>query len=270
MKRNLLNLFFVLIALNGITQNPGYMGSKWVVYGSTAISPALNNRYLDLDREGNSSVSNVSINARFDISTDYTLSKAVVFGGSVKHITTNIPYAYYTVDLNNAISPYDVASYFGDVKLNANFASLYIKFYPFGRRGVIAPVGNYNKFELIIGMIGGKTGGWSSDFYDPELSRYNNNGESLILPEFSDLNYQLDEKVVGLVYTFGNSWAFTDKLLFDFSTQFGWLIGSNIFSDISPSDNSGEAESTYEQQAIDRVQGAFLMNFNFGIGYFIF
>ncbi len=267
MKRISINLIFVLFALNGITQNPGYMGSKWVVYGSTALSPALNKRFLDLDSEGNSSVSNVGINARFDISTDYTLSKIVAIGASVKHITTNIPYAYYTVNLNSNISPYEVASYYGDVNLQANFASFYLKFFPFGRRGVIAPVGNYNKFELMVGMIGGKTGGWSSDIYDPSLIHYSNNGESLVLPEFSDLNYQLDEKVFGLIYTFGNTWAFTEKLLFDFSTQFGWVIGS---SDISADGNYGEGETTYEQHAIDRVQGTFLMNFNFGIGYFIF
>ncbi|MBK7038225.1 MAG: hypothetical protein IPH42_18330 [Bacteroidetes bacterium] len=266
MKRNLLNLFFVFCVINGITQNPGYMGSKWVVYGSTALSPALNKRYLELDQEGNSTAPNIGVNVRFDISTDFTLSKIVAIGGSVKHITTKIPYAYYSVDLNTDLSNFDEASYFGDVTLNANFASFYLKFYPFGRRGVIAPVGNYNKFELMVGMIGGSTGGWSSDTYDPTISRYYEYGESLILPTFEDLNYQLDEKVFGLLYTFGNSWAFTEKLLFDFSTQFGWVIGS---SDISSDGNYGEGETTYEQHAIDRVQGTFLMNFNFGIGYFI-
>ncbi len=270
MKGLLINLIFVLFVINGITQNPGYMGSKWVVYGSTALSPALNKRYLEVDQEGNSSVSNIGINARFDISTDYTLSKIVAIGGSVKHITTNIPYAYYTVDLNSNISPYDVASYFGDVKLNANFASFYLKFYPFGRRGVIAPIGNYNKFELMVGMIGGSTGGWSSDAYDSELLRYFEDGVSLILPEFEDLNYQLDESVFGLIYTFGNTWAFTDKLLFDFSTQFGWIVQSSIFAEGDLKRNIGDNEFDYESNATDRIQGSFLMNFNFGIGYFIF
>ena len=270
MKHTIIFLSFVLIGVCCFTQTPGYQGYKWAVYGSTGLSPAFNGDYLQDDLEDNSTHSRIGLNARFDVSTDYTLNKVVVAGGSFKHITTNIPYAYYTVALESPLSPFDAASYLGDIKLNANFGSFYLKFFPFERKGVIAPIGHYNKFEFIFGMVKGSTGGWSSDFYDPDIEAYHSNGETLILPEFEDLNYQLDERIMGFIYTFGNTWAFTDKLIFDFSTQFGWLIGSDFMSDIVPEGNSGDSEYYYEQDAINRLQGAFLMNFNFGVGYFLF
>ncbi len=268
MKQFFIYSLMILSCISVQAQTPGYQGHKFGVYVSTALSPALYKDYLEEDIGNNSEIGKVGINARFDLSADYTLSKIVVFGGSVKHLSTKMPYSYYTTPINSDVSPYDVASFLGDIKLNANFGSFYFKFFPFKKKGAIAPVGHYSKLEMVFGKVVGTNGGFVANTYIGSNS-HNNTG-TLILPEFEALNYQVDETVFAFIYSFGNTWAFTDKLLFDFSTQFGYVFKTGGIENIFYRDNTGYDDFYFKDDALQRLNGTMLLNFNFGFGYLLF
>ncbi|MFI5172385.1 MAG: hypothetical protein ACHQFW_08340 [Chitinophagales bacterium] len=267
MKKNL-TVIYIFICFSTFAQVPGYMGQRWAVYGDVALSPAYYKQYLANDVFNRSPVHNWGLNCRYEISTDLTFNKSQALGISLKHITTTIPFAYYTTKIPENVIGYELASYTGDVRLNANFISFYVKIFPFKNKGSIAPVGHYNKLEFAIGTAKAKTGKYvrtqysSSDYYDYE-------NETLILTDFEYLNYQREKPMIGLLYSFGNQIVVFDKGIFDLNTQIGWITPVSIIDGGLTANNEGSTETIFEENVAERINGTFFLNITIGFGYFL-
>jgi len=262
--KNTFILLYGLISLSiANAQVPGYMGKHMSIHVGAALSPSLNEEYIYDDDDELSSVNQYGLNKRLSVAAEYTLSKVVSAGFSFQHLPTNIPYAYYSVELPENPSEIRFASYFGDLDLKANFGSLFFKFYSFQNKGSIAPIGKYHKLEIAYGFAKASTG---TNFDAGESLGYHDGWYYIPLQNFDDLNYQLDEPIFVFMYSFGSETVYFNKLIGDFNVQIGFVPDGAAFG----KDNSGGSQEEFDDDVIGRISCAYFFNVNFGIGYFVF
>ena len=270
MKRKSVIILIILFGfLNMKGQVPGYIGKRLAVFAEFGLSPAFNNSYNILDYYDRSSVSNFGINFRPGIGLDFTVSKVVTLGVTFKHLNTHIPMNYYSISLPENPELLEYASYFGDVDISANFGSFYFKLYPFQRKGSIAPIGKYHKFEFVYGFASAKTGGFvetnHNEYINVESQQYSGfvNSNSLVLTNFEDLNYQYAGPLAFLIYAFGAETIIFDKVTADYNLQLGLPL-TGYLSYI----NEDDVYITYTD-IDERVQNTFYFGVNMSFGYFI-
>lgn len=246
MKKLVLILLLLSVAIASFPQSPGYMGKKLSFYYTPAF-------FFSLQHQSSNGGLKVGINFRNDFSMDYAISKSVALGGSFKYISTKLANAFYYSDEQD---PYPTA-FFGDVKLRGPAFSFYVKNFNYGKRGSIAPVGYYTKWEIMYGRVTGKTGDLSAE--DPP-SGYD------MVSDFSSLGFEKSQGVFGILFSFGRQSLFFDRLFVNTGGSVGFVPGG-LSSD---GDSYYGTEEHYIANVHYRMMGYFLLNFNIGIGVLAF
>lgn len=243
------------------SQVPGYMGKKFAVYYEPAISPAF---YNSNDESYQLNDQNYGINFRNDFSADFTISRSKAIGISYKILHSKMINKVYELPIPENEYEIEYARYDGDVNLSTAMLGVYVKFFSFDKKGSIAPIGKYQKVELLVGKIKGTTG--ETHYYEPlnEFSDY------LYLLNFEDLNFQKDAAFLGAIWSFaGVQTLFFDRLFITNNIQFGLL--SCLDYRYIP---FGISDSEFEQEYIDdagyRVGGACFLNLSIGFGFLAF
>jgi len=248
MRRAFLIPGFCLLTSLSVAQAPGYVGKKFSVYYESSFF---------LSRQHNAAGRHdYGVNIRSNISLDYVASKSVALGGSFQYMSTKLNDAFY---MGAGEDPFIEHAFYGDVKLRGPAVSLYVKTFHFRKKGYLAPIGTYSKFELLYGRVKGKTG--------EVLSRFDS--YYVYQKKFENLGYA-DVPIYGFLYTFGRQSLFYDRLFINTSSSIGFFppgIGA-VFGD-----NNGYYyghESDFIRDSNNRLAGYFLFNFNLGLGVLIF
>lgn len=250
MKKLVLIVVFLYAPMASFSQIPGYMGKKLSVYYTPAffisIQPKPYTNYSGLGER-----LKPGINVRHDFSMDYAVSKSVALGGSFKYITSKLTEAFFYNDMQYPVQD----AFLGDVKLQGPAFSVYVKNFNYGRRGSIAPVGYYTKWEIMYGRVSGKTG----DLFAPPQPA----NEYHYVKNFEDLRFEKSQSVFGILFSFGRQSLFFDRLFINTGGTVGFVPGGLQF-------NIGNSyygtEVNYIEAVHYRMVGYFLLNFNLGIG----
>ena len=250
MKKIFLSYLLFSIAFSSFSQ-PGYMGKKLSFFYTPAF-------FLSLQPKGSSYYGGEGvkpgINLRQDFAVDYVISKSVALGGSVKYITTQLNNSFFYTQEQE---PYPKA-FFGDVKLRGTGFSVYVKNFNFQKRGGLAPVGYYTKWEIMYGKVNGKTG--DRILTDPQEGY-------IYVSDFQDLGFQKSKGLFGVLFSFGRQSLFFDRLFVNTGGTIGLVPGGMNFG---IRNNYYGIESNYIESVNYRMFGYFLLNFNVGIGVLAF
>jgi hypothetical protein len=253
MKKIFLSFIFLSMAAAAFSQAPGYMGKKLSFYYTPAffLSYQPNEYPYDYGSQGKK----VGVNVRQDFSADYVVSKSVALGGSFKYITTKLGKSFFYTD-EEATYP---KAFYGDVNLRGTAFSVYVKNFNFQKRGGIAPVGYYTKWELMYGRVKGKTG---------DRTMPDNPQEGYIyVSDFEDLAFKNSESFVGMLFSFGRQSLFFDRLYLTTGGTVGFVPGG---ISVGGSNTYYGTETNYNESVNYRMFGYFLLNFNVGIGVLAF
>jgi len=254
MKKLILILLLLHATITSFSQAPGYMGKKLSFYYTQALFLSLQPKTYT-DSYGSGAGLKAGINLRQDFSMDYVVSKSVALGGSFKYITTKLANAFYFND--DPQNPFPTA-FLGDVKLRGPTFSIYVKNFNYGKRGSIAPVGYYTKWEIMYGKITGKSGDIVSPSQRPDGYQYVN---------FEDLGFKKSQGFFGILFSFGRQSLFFDRLFINTGGSVGFVPGGLQFN---IGDSYYGTEDNYVEAVHYRMLGYFLLNFNIGIGVLAF
>lgn len=247
MKRLIFLLTFLSIGIACFPQSPGYMGKKLSFYYTPSFFLSLQPKASH--SSGYDGELKAGINLRQDFSMDYVISKSVALGGSFKYITSQLNNAFF---YNEKPVP---DAFSGNIKLRGPAFSVYVKNFNYGKRGSIAPVGYYTKWEIMYGRVSGKTGDLNNPLQEPEGYHYVEN--------FEDLGYAKSQSVFGVLFSFGRQSLFFDRLFINTGGTVGFVPGG-LYFDVGHSYTG--VESNYIESVHYRMMGYFLLNFNVGIG----
>lgn len=234
MKSLFLSLIFFSFTVTVSSQVPGYMGKRLSVF----YEP---NFFLKLQHENHP-----GINLRNDFAVDYAVSKSVALGGSVKLISTCL-YNFSLIDYDND------RKFFGDVRVSGPAFSVYVEKFPFTKRGYLAPVGVYTKWEIVYGKVSGKTVRILSD---------DNSGYSQV----DDIREMVTRKptVYGFILSFGRQNLFLDRLFINTGGSIGFFPGGVTY--VEQGAGYVDFNKSFSVITEGHLLGYFLFNFNVGIG----
>jgi hypothetical protein len=226
-------------------QVPGYMGKKL----SISYTPAFFLSLQPKQKESGDYITVPGLNFRNDVTIDYVISKSVAFGASVKYISTKLnDVIYYTG--NYYYGPQK--AFTGDVLLQGPAFSFYVKKYAFNKKGFIAPVGFYTKWEVVYGKVAVKSG----KLLPPADPGYEYVAD---ISEISSISHQ---SVFGLMYSYGRQNFINDKIFINTSSSIG--IGNMRIRSSIGKQYPGYTDFAYDMSS--RLGGYLLFNFNIGIG----
>jgi hypothetical protein len=256
MKSLLLILLFLYATTASFSQAPGYMGKRLSFYYTPAffisLQPDPATSYFSSGGRGLSP----GINLRHDFAMDYVVSKGVALGCSFKYLTSKLPGAFFYTDKQYPL-PED--AFLGDVKLRGPAFSVYVKNFNYGKRGSIAPVGYYTKWEIMYGRVSGKTGDLTASNQAPEGYNY--------VKKFEDLGFEKSQSLFGILFSFGRQSLLFDRLFINTGGSVGFVPGGMYFS---VGNSYYGTEANYIEAVHYRMMGYFLLNFNLGIGVLAF
>lgn len=267
MKKSLLILCMTLASVMH-AQNPGYMGKHWMVYAITDIAAVFEQESAAVDNY--ESYAGVSLNpAKFrvgmfpGIGTEYTISKSVTMGANFRYVVLHNSIQYYNNNESNMNRPTLV--YGGETRIQSMMYGGYLKFHPFYKKGVIAPIGRYHQFEIISGKQRISNG----DYYttDPELMDYlaslTSDGFSAtdhtIVSDVSELGFP-DISYAYFRYTFGGQTVIHDR----YPVDLGMYI--NYPADLLAIAGS---ESSFYYSHSNEMLNSLAIGFTFRIGFFV-
>ncbi|MEO5675498.1 MAG: hypothetical protein ABIQ74_12715 [Chitinophagales bacterium] len=235
MKYFLILAFVSLFCFQSRAQVPGYMGKGLALYYNPAV-------FISIYPEP-------GLNLRHDFSADYTVSKSIAAGGSVKLVSTRIKDAVYYGDYVNGVQEI----FEGDIKLKGPAFSVYLKKFSFRKRGYISPVGHFNKFELCYGSYTGNTATLTQ----------NSNENPHIRLEY--LGFNTHHTTAGFIYSFGRQALYFDRLFITTGGSIALMLPTGSAS--GGLQGTGGDETDYRANASARMFGYFLFNINLGIGF---
>lgn len=231
-------------------QVPGYMGKKLSFYYAPSIFLSFKNPSWD---EGI-----IGINLRNDFAADYVVSKSVSVGASAKFVATKLDHAFYYTTSNGG---YVEDAYSGDVQLKGTLFSVYLKNFAFQKRGFLAPVGVYRKFEFVYGKVKGHSG----DLVPVTDLNYH------FVSDFDELHFKNEENIFGFIFSFGRQSLFFDRLFVNTGGSIGFLP-SGLFSGagLASGDEYYGNEQNYKDDVQVRTSRYFLFNIDLGVGVLLF
>jgi len=260
----------LLIVLNFFTlfsfaQIAGFMGKRFSIGYSNylmlaGVGPTANAAEKDAYFSG--------VNTTHCLNLEYTIRNRTNFCFTFETMKTGVSYTKvynsYVYDNNNYTS-YDV-SYSYDPKpyipmqLRTFNAGIGFKFF---KRGTLAPIGKYNKLELLL-LFSNLTYGSTS--FALTVDGTTTHG----IKGTGDYNFS----TFGVAYTTGRSRVLFNKLVIDYGLRLG-LVPAGIFaSDIFFGNENGNGredfEKTFRQQTNMRLFREQLVNFHIGLGFLAF
>lgn len=257
---------FLFISSHASSQIAGYMGKRAVLSYSNyfmvgLVGPGPNNAgYMD---EASLSLNNVHC-----LNFEYVYKQRKVVCLSGQYLRTGVAYDRGGHDgfINGA--SYRDYPYPGGAKYGGNYSkpalltstniSLGVKSF---KSGCIAPVGKYNKLEMILLFEKIKydnTNFMKSVTSDPV-------DDTLFTLGTGEYNYVN----VAIAYTIGREHIINDKIVIDYGIRFGLTPAMNIVS-LTSDDSYSTIEMYYKRYSNSRIGRQQLFNFHVGIGFLAF
>ena len=238
-------------------QVPGYMGKRWSLHYNAEVFPAF---YAPRYSPDFSNLTRVGMNLTHEFTTDYVMSRNTALGVSFRLNRTAVK--ANTVNNLNPLDPYDNdATYFYFLDLKDYWYGFYLKHFHYRRKGSIAPVGQYSRFELAFGRCHSDTGKLMST----------NVGN--VPGGYTALHIQPVPTVFSLIYTYGVQQVFYKRFYFDAGISFALTpAGLPFMAFWSPSESDGGIENrTGNQVRLNqfihgRMSSLLAMNMSFGVG----
>lgn len=269
--KNILLTICTLIGSVLCAQNPGYMGKHWMVYAVTDFAAVLSGDNGSWVLDEYESYAGVSLNrTQFrvglypGIGTEYTISKSVTMGNSVRYMVLYNALDFYESYTNstNELRPL----YAGETRGQSIMYSGYLKFHPFKNRGVIAPIGRYHQFELITGKLKISNG----DYYttDPVLIEFLAEQTTYSNFNYTDYTIESDISELGfgdinyayLRYSFGGQTVVYDRYPIDLCMYI--TFPANLLA------NTNVRSSFYDAH-YGEMLNTLTLGFTFRIGFFV-
>lgn len=247
-------IFLILVSSNVFSQVPGYMGKHFVVAYENYFFPAFYGPGKNYANPGPSF--SPGFNTTHCLNFDYTVKQRLNICFSLQHLRTGI--AYKREDMYSYYPANYTGNYSTPAQLSSTNIGIGIKLF---RRGSIAPVGKYQKFELLL-------------FF--ENVKYNNTKFSV-----DDRSYPYDNvpttygsgnynyRNFALTYSLGKQHIYYDKFVVDFG------IRAAITPVVIPTgmilvDNVRGPEDRFKVDSRFRIFRQQLFNFHIGIGFLAF
>jgi len=226
-------------------QIAGYMGKRFTVEYANYFSPAISPTAFTYDPPG--------LNSVHCLNLDYVIKPRTNFCISGQYMRTGI----VVQDHNNRIYPQ--VNYIGSKDKGLNLQSINVGMgFKFFRRGSIAPLGKYVKFELLIFI---ETLTLDSKEFTQVDGTTNN-----INPYRGETIFNFHN--AALTFTLGKQRVFFNKLVFDYGLRAGVapaFILNNMFVDYHRT-----LESQFRSDTQLRILGEQFLNIHIGIGFLAF
>jgi len=231
-------LYITALAQIAPAQNPGYLGKHIQVFAclEPGISFARYNNTFSALEEYTGVPADLSNNYGLVLTPGFgiegTVSKSLALGLNMHFFRVINP----VYDLFYLPGENPDHLYIGETITKWNPLGFYLKFYPFKRKGVIAPVGQYHQFEVFTGKANVANGKYIVDDQESfeELVYYVYSSPTefpVMTTDVSTLGYP-DFRVTGLRYTFGNEMVIADKIPLELGGTFTWClekVDDNLF-----------------------------------------
>jgi hypothetical protein len=265
MKRKIL-FFFLLIAAAANAQVAGYMGKRFTVGYSNYFFPGLKGpgpSTASWNDEPSATFNNVNC-----LNFEYVAKERTVPVLSLQYMRTGIAY-YRSYDREfYQGSEYcypEQAAYKGNYSVPAllKCVNLGLGFKKF-RRGSVAPVGGYQKFEFLLMF---ETVTYDNKHF-VKRDDYNYD-QDVVIPAMGTGEYKYRD--FALVYTLGKQRVLFDKLVLDYGMRFAFAppgFGTALFG-IGFAGNSN-MESVYRSQSHARLFREQMLNIHLGLGFLAF
>ncbi|MCY7410240.1 MAG: hypothetical protein LH473_08200 [Chitinophagales bacterium] len=232
-----------------MAQAPGYMGRKLSISYTPAFFISLQPKL----KENGDYKTHVGLNFRNDVTIDYVISKSVALGGSLKYCSTKLNDVFfykYAWDFERS------QAFTGDVNMHGPAFSVYIKKYSFRKKGFIAPVGFYTKWEFIYGKMKINSG----KLLTPQDSNYN------YVSDISEISSFESQSFYGLIFSYGRQNFINDRIFINTASSFG-ITNMGISENVA-NRNIGDI-GNLQRDVKSRISGYLLFNFNIGLGFLL-
>lgn len=214
-------LFWLLAMLNGSSlwaQPPGYAGKRAILSFDTYSFP---NLFLVVDESYP-----FRVNFRLGVSGEYVLSRRLSVGGLFNGYQTQTDYHF--------------RGSYGLMRIEGSDVGLFLKSYTFRQRGNIAPIGPYQKLELLY-----------TRYRMVDLDR-------LFYPDNrTDLGKSAD---IILSVTLGTQHVMANRITYHWGLHSGWLFK------VLDSERESDHEQHLKDVSTTRLRGIFGFSINVGVG----
>lgn len=203
-------------------QVPGFEGKRAMLGATVSVFPAIRPR-----ARGQDSV--LRVNVRWGVEAEYILSRRVSIGASYKHLETRF---WYEIPGGNGLG-----------RIHAHDAGVFVKTYNFFRRGNIAPIGIYQKLE-VLAMRYRAT--------DVDRKFFSDGRDNL--GRYTDL---------GIILAVGTQRVWARRIVTNIGIQFGTVLGVL-------NKEGTERQQEIKSFATERLQGHYFANLNIGVNILLF
>jgi hypothetical protein len=266
---------FLFITLASIlnAQISGYMGKRFVVGYSTYFMPVFRGpgAFSSAAADENSP----TINNAHCLNLEYVYKTNKMICVSAQYILTGLAYdngktnATIAADFFNSPRelPYPQSHvYLGGYSKPASLSSInfdigYKKF----RRGYLAPVGKYIKYDFVFLMETLKYDYQKFGAIDPSSSSY---PPTYIQSDLGTGHYSF--KTIAIACTFGNEKVLNDKITLDYGIRFAYSPSLNIITLTNGDSNSASIYNYFRRSCNLRMAREQLINIHLGIGFLAF
>ncbi len=248
--RKLVILIVFITPIIAIAQVPGYMGKRNGV--SLTLSSFVGYNNADEYVPG----SEMTINLRPTISVERLFSHNFMMGIDYNYISPRISnYSTFKNETDSVSGEIVQTGFYGDVRIRAQMFGWYFQFFNTKKFGAIAPIGRYNRFELMI---------YTATFKTINSKEVSSN------PIYADFDIQVDQvedisKLIPatkfiLLYSFGRQMPLSENYLINFGTQIGYEFDQ-------AGKYGGERGTAHyiNDDMYERVSGAMFLNIQIGL-----
>ncbi len=273
MKTTLFTILFVSVCLFVQAQVPGYAGKKLGISLDLGLSPALNkymtSTFEEMEAAGYSSdLPKVGVNMIPGVNMEYVLSKSIALGVDYTYFNKRSTIHYFFREDNETYHTY---GYAGETKLSAGMPGFYFKYYPFRKKGSIAPIGKYHELAFFIGNIKVKTGDLVVNAFDAQYFMYIIQDPDISVTDFEELNYD-PVRTCFIKYAFGSEKIVFKNFTTDVNVQvvlpFNYFV--NMKDDADHLLNYTDGYQYYRNDIQEAALNTLFFNLNIGFGSILF
>ncbi|TAE54329.1 MAG: hypothetical protein EAZ89_06710 [Bacteroidetes bacterium] len=202
-------------------QAPGYLGKHTPIRIECSFFPALSPAIFQNEP--------LRLNVRSAVSAEHVINRMISAGGSIGYFSVQSPYSYNGT--------------WGDIRNSGLTLAGYLTVYAFHRRGNMAPLGPFSRWELI-----------STRYQLRDLSRR-------FYPDMRSHLGSRSELILAL--TLGEQRIFRDHLVWSYGIQLGWVLNAGKI-------NGTEEEVYLYALSVQRLRGYFALNAHCAVGILLF
>ncbi|OFY84012.1 MAG: hypothetical protein A3F72_18500 [Bacteroidetes bacterium RIFCSPLOWO2_12_FULL_35_15] len=246
-------VFLILVSSTVFAQVPGYMGKRFVIGYENYFFPAFYGPGKNNANPGPSF--SPGFNTTHCLNIDYTVKQRMNVCFSLQHLRTGIAYKG-----DDYAYPKE-SKYSGNFSTPAQLTSNNIGFgFKVFRRGNIAPVGKYQKFEILLFFE--KVKYENNNFTTHEQNYYENVPITLGTGEYTYRNF-------AITYSLGKQRIFFNKLVMDYGIRAA-ITPVVIPTGLYTVDNVRDMDDRFKVDSRFRIFRQQLFNFHIGLGFLAF